>query len=616
MHTKLKTSAAVGALLVTPLCLLLALYSIKLRAELSPEIARIEQLGSSRDTLASEVFDRQGRKIGEFATERRYFVPLKSLPQVVVKAFLSAEDKGFYHHIGISPVAIVRAAIINIRGGGFRQGASTITQQLARLSFLGQDRTWERKIKEAILALAIEQRLSKDRILELYLNKIYLGNGSYGVESAARNYFRKHATELTVGEAAMIAGLAKSPSRYAPNKNMSAAWRRQKFVLRRMKADRVITKIAESMWAKTRLKVYPSAERFDDHAPYFMQQVAGEIELKLGLLNLATDGLKIYTTLNADLQRAAVDTVSSLITAASKKSPPPPGQSSDLQAALVAVDPRSGAILAMQGGSSFNLSQFNRAAATYRPIGQLIVPIYAALALEQGLQLTSHVDEDPYGGQSRGRSLTPTILDVLKSGDATLGLPLVTTLGLGTLSSFAKRLGLGAAASDFRLALGEVKSSPLQLALTYSAFAADGKIEEAYAVDRIIDGRGRLIYQRAKLPTMIVMSATTADQISTALESAVSDGHAKPKSGVTLTAGGMSSASDDLRDSWYVGVERQIVTTVWLGSERGGSRLAKGRQAARDLIAAAWAQFANSPACRESRQATRSRAPAAKSKGL
>ncbi len=615
MHTKFKTTAAVSTLLVTPLCLLLALYGVKIRAELSPQIALIEQLEHARDTLASEVYDRHGRKIGEFATEKRYFIPLKALPPLVVKAFLSAEDKDFYYHRGVSPIGILRAAFINIRGGGVRQGASTITQQLARLSFLGQDRTWERKIKEAILAFAIEDRLTKDRILELYLNKIYLGNGSYGIESAARNYFRKHATELTLGEAAMIAGLAKSPSHYAPNKNLPAARRRQLFVLNRMQADHAITKTSAALWAKTLLKVYPTAEKFNDQAPYFMQQVASEIELKLGILNLATDGLKIYTTLNAGMQKAAEASVSNLIKDASIHRLSQVKRD-DLQAALVAIDPHSGAVIAMQGGSSFNLSQFNRAAATYRPIGPLIIPIYAALALEQGLKLTSHIDEDPYGGSPRGTRLSPTILEVIKSGDATLGLPLVSTLGLGTLSSFAKRLGLGTGAADFRLAIGEVKSSPLQLALTYAAFVADGKVEEPYAVDRIIDGRGRVIYQRSKPPAPTVMAATTARQISSALEAATTDGHAKLKTTNPHETGGMSGASEDLRDSWYVGLRPEVVTTVWLGSEHGGTRIADTNKEARELIGKAWVSFAGSPACQESRQATRSRVLRETSKGL
>jgi len=205
---------------------------------------------------------------------------------------------------------------------------------------------------------------------------------------------------------------------------------------------------------------------------------------------------------------------------------------------------------------------------------------------------------------------------VLRSGDATLGLPLVATMGLGTLASFAKRLGLGPAAPDFRLALGEIKSSPLQIALTYAAFAARGKIEEPYAIERIVDGRGKLIYQRTRQPDTIVMSSTCADHIRGALDVAMAEGHAKPKAGAVVNTGGMSAASDDLRDGWYVGVDRQIVTSVWLGSERGASRLAPSTQAARDLMSQAWAQYASSPACQESRQATRSHAARGRRKGL
>ena len=199
-------SLAFGLMLSITTALAGALYTLQIRDSIAAQVQQIHHLTQSADALATEIFDRSGNKIGEFAGERRFYLRLEQIPKSVIQAFLSAEDKDFYHHFGISPSAILRAALVNIRGGRVRQGASTITQQLARLYFLDQSKTWQRKAKEAVLAVAIERRLTKDQILELYLNKIYLGNGSYGVEAAARNYFRKHTRQLNLGEAALIAG--------------------------------------------------------------------------------------------------------------------------------------------------------------------------------------------------------------------------------------------------------------------------------------------------------------------------------------------------------------------------------------------------------------------------
>ena len=581
-----------------------ALYVLQIRDSIEAQVQQIDNLMQTSDALATEIFDRNGNKIGEFACERRFYLRLAQIPKPVIQAFLSAEDKDFYHHFGISPVAILRAALVNLRGGRVKQGASTITQQLARLYFLDQSKTWERKAKEAVLAVAMERRLTKDQILELYLNKIYLGNGSYGVEAAARNYFRKHVRQINLGEASLIAGLAKSPTAYAPHKHRAVAEQRQRLVLARMSEDGYITRTTATMWAQQKVEIASGPEDYSQTAPYFIDAVAQELSRKFGTLALAREGLRIYTTLDSNLQKGADRELARLIRDAQhkeRKTKSKLGHHSDLlQGALVSVDPRSGGILAMQGGGTFKDSQFNRTASTKRPLGALFMPIYVGLALESGYRLDSRVGDEPLASEknlnetSLSDSGMPTLAELLRSGDASAGVPLFAALGQGSVRHVAQRLGLQFGPSDFSLAIGSGSATPIQAAAAFAAFINGGQLISPYLIERVVDARGQLIYQYLPNQAEPAMTAVAAAAVLSGLRSAIADGHAKGARGVSPLAAGMAAVTEDLHNAWFVGLMPTVVSTLWLGAEHGSAKVAATHTEAVAETSRAWAAFMQS----------------------
>jgi penicillin-binding protein 1A len=595
---------AFGLVLSITTALAGALYTLQIRDSIEAQVQQIDHLTQRADALATEIFDRNGNKIGEFAGERRFYLRLEQIPKSVIQAFLSAEDKDFYHHLGISPSAILRAALVNLRGGRVRQGASTITQQLARLYFLDQSKTWQRKAKEAVLAVAIERRLTKDQILELYLNKIYLGNGSYGVEAAARNYFRKNARQLNLGEAALIAGLAKSPTAYAPHKHRSVAEQRQRVILARLSEDGYITRTTATMWAQQKVEVASGPEDYSQTAPYFIGAVAQELSRKFGTLALAREGLKIYTTLDSNLQNSADRELVRFIREARRKERSANSKlknpSDELQGALVSIDPRSGGILAMQGGGTFQDTQFNRTAATNRPLGALFLPIYVGLALESGYQLSSRVGDEPLANEkthtekSLSDSGMPTLMELLRSGDVSAGVPLFAALGQGSVRHFAQRLGLKFGPSDFSLAIGSGSASPTQAAVAFAAFINGGQLISPYLIERIVDARGQLMYQYLPNQSEPVMTTATASAVLSGLRSALAEGHAKGAQGVSALAAGMAAVTEDLHNAWFVGLTPTVVSTLWLGAEHGSAKVAATHAEAVAETSRAWAAFMRS----------------------
>ena len=584
----LSISLAFGLMMSITATLAGGLYTLQIRDSIEAQVQQIDRLTRTSDALATEIFDRNGKKIGEFASERRFYVRLAQIPTSVIHAFLSAEDKDFYQHMGISPPAILRAALANLRGGRVRQGASTITQQLARLYFLDQSKTWQRKAKEAVLAVAIERRLSKDQILELYLNKIYLGNGSYGVEAAARNYFRKHVRQLNLGEAALIAGLAKGPTAYAPHKHRSVAEQRQRAVLARLSEDGYITRTTATMWAQQKVEVANGPEDYSQTAPYFIDAVAKELSRKFGTLALGREGFRIYTTLDSNLQNAAKRELSRLIREAGQKernTKSKRNNPSDLiQGALISVDPRSGAILAMQGGGAFKDTQFNRSAATKRPLGALFLPIYVGLALESGYSLESRIGDEPLANETARNERTlsdsgmPTLLELIRSGDITAGVPLFAALGHGSVRHLSQRLGFQFGPSDFTLATGSGSTTPTQAAVAFAAFINGGQLIAPYLIERIVDARGQLIYQSLPKQPEPVLTTASAAAVLRGLRSAIAEGHAKDARGVSPLAAGMAAVTEDLHNAWFVGLMPTVVSTLWLGAERGSDpRRSRGR---------------------------------------
>ncbi len=563
-------------------------------SELKSQLEAVNAIKDDQLPLSSEVFDRSGAKIGEFASERRYFAKLKDLPEHVVNAFFSAEDKDFRQHFGVSPKAIVRSLLANVRGGRIRQGASTITQQLARLYFLSSERTWDRKVKEAVLAIAIENKLTKDQILELYLNKIYFGNRSYGIEAASRNYFRKNASDLSVGEAALLAGLPKSPSGYAPNRHPERASRRQLVVLKRMEEDGFIQKGDAEAWAKAVLHVLPNAEDFSTDAPYFVAEVQRELAKKFEFGRLPQGGLRVYTTLDAGLQKAADSRLALAIAKAKKEAQSGFKRRARIEAALYGIDPNTGAVRVMQGGGSFAETQFNRAAATKRRLGGLFLPLYVSLALERGFTAMSNVGDDPMSGRRLGADApTPTLYDAVLKGMTIETTPLYTALGNGSVLEHARNLGFSFDRDDLTVALGYGEASPAQVAVAYASFANGGRVVSPYMVERVEDLNGKVLYKANPKATAgaPVLSPANAFIMNQLLQDTVALGHADRAKGAAPLAGGMSAATDDFHDAWFVGLTPNLTTALWIGAETGDVRLADTEQRAQDIAEEAWADF-------------------------
>ena len=540
--------------------------------------------------LTSEVFDRRGEKIGEFAAEQRYYVTVKELPAPVIQAFVSAEDKSFYRHHGINPWSTMRAVWANLKGGGLKQGASTITQQLARLLFLDQSKTLERKIKEALLAVALERRLSKDEILELYLNKIYLGNHSYGVEAAARNYFRKQANQLTIAESAVLAGLAKSPNAYAPHRHPSAASQRQRVVLQRMEEDGFLAPGEAATWAKQPLTVADGPEGYSEGAAaYVVQAVRAEIGRKLEYKQLPHRGLRIYTTIDASLQRAAARHLRESLRVSRRTNRHPDG----IEGALVSLEPSSGAILAMQGGADFARSQFDRTTATKRPLGALFLPFYIGLALEHGYTMISRIGDDPLGGhQMLQSSGAPSLYEVLRDGDVVAAAPLYAALGHGSVQDFVRRLGLVFEHQDLTQAYGSGAASPLQVAVAYAAFSNGGRLVVPHLIERIVTANDVTIYQEKSVPSSIqVVNPQAAYIVHEVLHDAIAYGHAAKARGVSASAAGIGAMTQDRHDAWFVGSLPNLVSVLWNGAENGRARLDRDQAQVVGGLAAAWAAY-------------------------
>jgi penicillin-binding protein 1A len=541
----------------------------------------------------SVVYDRNGRKIGEFIRERRFDVPLAQIPKHVRDAFLSAEDSDFYRHHGVSPKAVLRAAWHNLRhwrdssAPGPTQGGSTITQQLARMRFLDRDKTFVRKTREAWIARVMERHISKDKILETYLNEIFLGNESWGVEAASRNYFRKSVRDLNLAEAAMLAGLPKAPSRLAPNRHWVPAKRRQTAVLERMVEERRITDLQALRSRSQRILVHSRPENPYANAPYFMDEVRRELSRRFALNDLGREGLRITTTLDMTLQNtAAKQLMSSRRDAGTARG-----------GAILMVDAPTGAIVAMQGGSSFQRSQWNRATRTRRPIGDLVQPVVTALALESGLSLASVYN----GGTRLGASprdeylldSLPSLYEALLAGEQQRFVELGNALGLGSVADFSTQLGFSSVLEPWSWIAGSGSATLPEIAQAFVALTHEGAVVNPWIIERIKDRRGESVYQRPTNHAMNVLSRETAFIMRQVMKDTIKQA-APSKRGVErhadLSAFGIRSASPSLHDSWAVAGSGRLLTVGWIGAEARSPRLANTPD---EVRAIAWPMVAS-----------------------
>lgn len=512
------------------------------------------------------ILARDGSVLGERGTAADY-MPLDLLPRHVQTAVVATEDRRFYEHHGLDPVGLIRAVFTNLRAGRFAQGGSTLTQQLAKNLFLSPDRTMSRKIEELTLALWLELRLSKSDILELYLNRVYFGGGAYGIEAASRRYFDKSARELTVAEAALIAGLLKAPSKYSPAASPGAARARGRVVLAKMVEAGAISPADEKK---------ALAERIIFHEPKTQKDTSGisyaidfVLEHLPPLVGSGHAEVVVETTLDADLQKQAYDIV--------VKNLAQKGQALGASQAAVVILDNDGGIRALAGGKDYNESQFNRAVKARRQPGSAFKPMVYLAALESGMTPDTITYDLPLtingwsprndNGQYAGEI---TLRRALAQSVNTVAVRLNQDVGRGKTIAVARRLGIK---SDLRegpsLPLGTSEVTLLELTGAYAIFGNGGLSIEPHAIRRVRMSSGRVLYARDMPRTTQIIEPANAGAMNDMLNAALVGGTGRRAALANHPAAGKTGTTQDFRDAWFVGYTNHLTAGVWTGNDDG-----------------------------------------------
>lgn len=526
-------------------------------------------------SASSQIYDINGNEIANIhATENRMPVKISQIPKDLQNAFIAVEDARFYEHSGIDPRGILRAAWANITGGGVTEGGSTITQQLAKNAYLTPERTMKRKIQEMFLALQLEREYTKQEILEFYLNQIYFGQGAYGVEAAAKTYFGKDVSELTLNECAMLAGIPKSPNYYSPFNNLEAARARRATVLEQMAKYHYISDSEASRLKKEDLKLARPATGEITEAAYFIDFVVQGLIDKYGADAVYKSGLKIYTTIDMDMQRAAEDAMKMLPTFETDQN-----GLAQPQGALVAIDPHTGQIKAMVGGRGTD--QFNRATMAERQPGSAFKPFVFAAALENRFTPNTIIEDSPimvgdWEPENYNRNYNGKVT-LRYVAEQSLNVPTVKIaqkIGMDKAIYYAQEMGistfvLDGSTNDRGLAtsLGGLTRglTPLELTSAYGTFANQGIHVEPTAIIKVLDRNGKVLEQ-AKPKQKNVISEASANDLTSMLQGVITRGTG---TGAALDrpAAGKTGTTSDYCDAWFVGYTTDLVAGVWIGCD-------------------------------------------------
>jgi penicillin-binding protein 1B len=521
-------------------------------------------------------------------TGTRATLAYADIPPVLANAIRAIEDRRFFEHHGIDPTGIGRALLSWTGDGSGRapehQGGSTITQQLVKNTYLTPERTLSRKFNEALLAAALERRLSKEDIFALYCNEIYLGQrGAFavrGVKQAARVYFGKELRDLSLAEAATIAGMIQSPARYAPDRHAEASRARRNAVLASMLRDNLITHAEAESASHESISVAPVDPALNATAPYFVDYVNRAVESRLQQAADDTTGadersLRVYTTIDLDLQQLAEAAVARQLAQLEKVYRK---QGAQPQAALVALDPNTGHVLAMVGGRNYGESQLNRATDARRQPGSVFKPFVYAAAIEQGISPVRLFTDAPrafnfdrhspayrpanYGGGYSMSDVTMRTALTKSLNVATVDLAMQT--GLPRVAALAESFGLQKAAAYPSLALGTSEATPLEIASAYTAFAGSGTRTRASAMTRAVDGNGLSLFEEFAPARAQVVQPSTAYMITDMLTNVIADGTARAAHGM-LKLSAVAGKTGTSRDGWFVGYTPNLVCVVWIG---------------------------------------------------
>lgn len=546
-------------------CVLAGLVAFKVYLSSLPPI---KNLDGFKPNIVTQFYSADGEIIKTFTAYTYRKIDIQDVPEDFIHALIATEDKNFYKHEGYDLTGLVRSTIQNIIAGRVVQGASTITQQLARILFLSNERTFDRKIRELVVAARIEKSISKDKILEMYVNNVYLGSGAYGVEAAAQTYFNKHLSQLSLPELALIAGLPQAPSVYSPFNNMDLAIQRRNQVLTRMYKTRYITKeqYENAKAAKVKLTGVP---RFytTNKAPYFCDYVLKELE-KLGFdeTDISQGGYKVTTTLDYKTQDAVNNAILKNLRNYGLTKP-------NQQAAVFTFSPIDGRILAYAGGKDYTYSQFDRVQAI-RPSGSAFKPFVYAAAMEKGITPNDMIEDAPikigdwaprnYASKYRGKI---PVYSALMVSSNVCAVRLIQEVGIRAVIQVARTLGISTPLEyDYTIALGSNGVKLFELTRAYGAFANGGYVVQPYAIEKIETSHGKVVYRAPKTRISRQISLKTAAEMTAMMKTVIERGTGAAAK-IGKPAAGKTGTTDDYKDASFVGYTPNVVTGVWVGND-------------------------------------------------
>lgn len=540
-------------------------------SQMMPSVSVIENY---QPREASFIYSADGVLLARIAEEYREPATLEEIPKHLINATIAKEDRRFWQHSGVDWRGTARALWVNLTEGDIRQGGSTLTQQLARNVFLTQQRTVSRKMQEIILAQEMERRLTKERILELYLNQVYYGNGAYGVKAAARVYFNKPLERLTLAECALLAALPQRPSGHDPFSNPDEAIFQRNLTLNLMAQEGSITPDQRDAAKAEPLRLARTRPRTRFLAPYFVMDVLRELETLYGRELLLQGNLKVYTTLHGEMQRAAEAALQRGVQAFSSQGV--------TQGAVVLIDLRTGQIRALVGGVNFRRSQYNNITQGRRQPGSAFKPIVYATAFELGkLTPNSTLSDTPISLPSgvRGKYWRPQNADGKFRGSVSVSRALASSINIPAVRA-AQRVGADKVVEFARtrfgiespldpvlpIALGASAVRPLELAKAYSVFALGGNRIEPFMLRRVVDRNGVALLEQQGQVAPNVLSKQSAEWMDAILRQAVVNGTGKAAARIP-NARGKTGTTSDYRDAWFVGYTDEYLAVVWVASE-------------------------------------------------
>ncbi|PKM99694.1 MAG: penicillin-binding protein [Elusimicrobia bacterium HGW-Elusimicrobia-2] len=602
---------------------------------LTKDLPDIDVLQEYSPPIITKLYDRHGKEFAEFYIERRVVTPITEIPVDLQNAILAIEDTSFFQHWGINPKRIVRAFMVNVERGRISQGASTITQQLAKVMFLTRDRTIARKIKEVFLAIQLEKKYSKQEILQYYLNQIYFGASAYGVESASKVYFDKSVRNLDLAECAMLAGLPRAPSRYSPFSNLKSAYQRRQVVLRRMIEEKMIDNRQYVDASATPITMQAIDDKIET-AAYFKEYVRQYLEEKYGYNAIYKAGLKVYTTLDYDMQIIAEEELENRLTAfdeekakqirygrmkeegfevTSEMIKDDLGAETEklsifpsVQGAMLAMDPRSGEILAMVGGRDYAQSQFNRAVQARRQPGSGFKIFTYTAACDNGYTVVSELEDAPvayfqegikwkllsrttdlsdldpqflinippdkiwipsnYSGEYGGKTL---LVDAITQSQNLCAVDLIQRIGPDIVVKYARKMGVAGELLPIpSLTLGAYEVTLPELVAAFGIIANEGIKVTPYGIVKITDDSGNLLEINGPKPEKCI-SPQTAYIMNWLLQNVAENGTGAGTRSLNRPRGGKTGTTNMFTDAWFTGFIPDVVCGIWTGYDNNAS---------------------------------------------